>query len=937
MPQIDFLSPGVYGFEVAPTRAPDQLSPAKAGFIGWTERGPVNTPIEVRSVNEFTTYFGNINSDGLVAICMRPYFGTGGQRAWVVRVVPADAVEASATIDFPIKWTFTANGAGTWGNDLIIRIDGNRNFLDRTPGAQGWTKFDLKVLQPALFDPTLLTAAETFEAIQFSDPFSADYVVSAMTDPRNPSLLVDILTNAGGTPAAFTAMQIEDEVIGTGDLLATKRFIGNLAQTPVLDGTLRIVASSATISDEAQTVSPLPDNSQTAFACTLATAPILDASLRLFYAKITQALNENPGFATPDGIVVDFSVPALALSDSVHRETTVFRIKVPNLDAASSVPGNLGTTAAITGFFDLSAAPLPVTTPGQPIHPGTVIVTFQPSGAITDALGDGTVSGAGFAVGGPFSGYIDYATGQMWQDAGFTVPLTVDLATNGVTPSTNVTADFDVSTFLIKQSSGDNMEVGATLDNALTFPAGIDTGGVNPNTIDLVDSVTTPTGSGAIAFSLLAAPDTWGPGAILVDFVPSGIIDTNLDGDLTGTDVDPGASVDFTTGVFTGMVLAVAPRSGTTIDANYQVGQVATDNGLGFLVGDVDATGNNTIDYDTGAFDVTFDTAPVNGTNILANYTKLAKSVQYTFSGGLNGTAVTRAEISDPSLETAREGIYAFDNVEEPLNLVVPDFEGSAYVQADIVDYCEARNTRFAILGFANGTTKDEAIKYVLVDQAYDTKVAATYWPNVYFVNEVTDRVELLPVTPFIAGVYAKTAFNKNVGKSPGGIDDGALDANGTIGPEFGDLVNDIRIRDDLYQSRINPLFNSDATGFVVWGVRSLSTEFRWRYVNARLLHNFLMDSIKRQLQWAVFENNGPALWSKIKIGITGYMESLFVQGYFAGTTSAQAYFVTCDQTNNNQGTVDEGKVILDIGFSPSKPAEFVIFRLSQPASTITV
>jgi hypothetical protein len=192
-------------------------------------------------------------------------------------------------------------------------------------------------------------------------------------------------------------------------------------------------------------------------------------------------------------------------------------------------------------------------------------------------------------------------------------------------------------------------------------------------------------------------------------------------------------------------------------------------------------------------------------------------------------------------------------------------------------------------------------------------------------------------VTPFAAGVYAKTAFNRNVGKAPAGIEDGALSGNGTVGPEFSRQVMDIAVRDDLYQSRINPLFNSVATGFVVWGARSASKEMRWRYVQARTLHDFLMESLRRQLQWAVFENNGPNLWLKIETTLKGYMSSLYRAGYFAGVTEAQAYFVKCNRGNNNQSTIDSGKVIIDVGFSPFKPAEFVIFTLQQPASFITV
>lgn len=905
MAQTEFLSPGVFGIETAPTRAEEGISPAKMGIIGWTEQGPVNTPIEVRSVNEFTSFFGPINPRGVVALSMRAFFGTGGQRAWVTRVVPADAVEAQGDIDAPAKWTFIANGAGAWGNDLVIQVEGNRNFLDRTPGSEAWTKFDLKVLKPTDFDPAILGSAETFEAVQFTDPLASDYLLTVMLDPRNPSQLVRVLAGLGGDPDGLGAVPETDEVIGTSIGLA--QFTGTLGNVPVLDGTLTIIASDAQISDEAQTPTPAPDSIATGFTFTLPTVPVLDGSVRLFSAAAPAVANE---LVTVTGAIDDantvYTVAAGALTDKVHRETSVFRLKYAATGSASG-PNLLHTDGGGGLAHDLSTTPL---TLGLPAHPGTTVLLVDIGGGPTPQTDDGS---GNFPITAelPAGGTINYDTGAL---TGITAPL---LAASTITETHNT------SSIITKTSSGDNLELGAALAGAVTV-----------GTIDLVDSVTTPTGSGPLSFTTTVSP-TAGT-TFFLDFVPLQVIESDVAGNLTG-DVGIGTNtVDFTTGAVD-VELAAAALTGETIDASYQTGQVATDDGLGNLIGDVDAAGANTIDYETGAFDVTFDSAPLTGTDVLANYTKLARVVQFPLAGGLNGTAVTRAEISDPSLEDAREGVYAFDDVEDPLNLVVPDFEGSLFVQADIVDYCEARNTRFAVLGFANGTTKEEAIKYVLVDQAFDTKCAAIYWPNVFFVNEASNRAELVPVTPFIAGVYAKTAFNKNVGKNPGGIEDGALDANGTLGPEFGTLVNDIRVRDDLYQSRINPLFNSDTTGFVVWGVRTLSTEFRWRYVNARLLHNFLMDAISRQLTWAVFENNGPQLWVKIETALKGFMGSLFRQGFFAGVLESQAFFVVANATNNNQATVDAGQVIIDIGFSPFKPAEFIIFRLSQPASTITV
>jgi len=931
VPTIEYNSPGVYGIEVAPGRANEGISPAKMGVAGWTEQGPSNEPVEVRSVKEFTRIFGGMSQMGLTPISMRAFFGTGGQRAWVVRVVPADAVAALVDVDAgPVKWTFTSFGEGVWGNDTVIRIEGNRNFRDLTSSPPAYTKFDVKVLRPASFDPAFQVAEEVFEAVQFTDPLASDYLTAAMTDPRRPSRLVVLTEGAGGTPSGLIGADFTDEPVGVGAPPQTQ-YVYTLLNLPVVDGSVTLVAGGVDIDDEAQTVVPVPDAIATGFTGTLASAPALDGTLRMFYAKSPAVLNEAAPFVgLVNGANPDYTLAAGALSDSIHREGTVFRVRIPNLDAASGGAGNRGTTTG-GGTFDLSAGTFPVTALGQPVHPGTILVTFVGTGDTVVDDGAGGVTGTGGLA--ALVGFIDYSTGLMWADAAFTVPLVA----TAQTPTTAVTATFDVSTFITKTAGTDNLELGVVLTTPGAFGAVLDGAGTNPNTVDLVDSVTTPTGAGAILISVTVAPATYGPGVLLVDFVASGIIESDVAGNLTG-DVGIGTNtVDFVTGDFD-VELAVAALTGETVDADYQTGQLVFDDGLGNLTGDVDAAGNNTINYTTGAIDVTFAAAPPLASAVLANYSQLPTFIEYPLAGGLDGTAVTRNDISNAALlEDDQLGLFALDRVEDPLNVILPDFEGSSNVQNDLVDYCEDRDTRFAILGFANGTTYQEAIQYNLVTQAWDTKVAAIYWPNIYFVNEETDRPELIPVTPFIAGVYAKTARNKNVGKAPGGIEDGLLDANGTVAPEFERQVNDVRVRDNLYQSRINPLFNSNATGFVVWGVRSLSNEPRWRYVQARLLHNFLFDAVRRQLLWAVFENNGPALWSKVENVLTAYFQTLYEAGFFAGTVEAQAYFVTCNVTNNNQATVDAGQLIIDIGFSPFKPAEFVIFTLQQPASTTTV
>jgi hypothetical protein len=909
VPILETKSPGVFGFERTPSRAPEGLSPAKAAFVGWTDEGLSNTPVEVRSFEEFERVFGNISTMGLVPIMVHAFFATGGERCYIVRAVAADAVSAQVEIDpvpGPVKWTFISNGEGLWGNDTTIRIRGNKNFLDRTVGAEAWEKFDVLVLRPSDFDDNILEAKETFTAVQFTDPDAGDYVTLVMMDPRRPSTLVEIVEGAGGTPAGLLATTIADEVAVPGGSVngIDTSFSGTLASGPVLDGSLTFVASDAAIDDEAQTAAPVPDDLATDFTLTLPTAPVLDGSLRLFAAAQPVANEVVTVAPVPDGIATAFTVAASALSDKVHREGAVFRLKYAALGSASG-PNLLHTDGGGGLAHDLSTTPLTV---ALPAHPGSVSLSVDISGVPVAQLDDGA---GNFPVTPelPAGATINYDTGAL---TGVTAPLFA---------SSTITELHNTSSIITKAAGTDNLELGVALAGAVTA-----------GTIDLVDSVATPTGNGAISFTVGTAIDGTVTGVYL-DFVPLQIVDGDVAGTLTG-DIGAGTNTaDYTTGAVA-VSWASAALTGETIDADYATGQIATDDGLGNLVGDVDPAGTNTIDYATGAYVLDWDSPPVAATDILANYANLAQFVDYPLVGGLDGSAVSRSDISAAALEPSKTGIYALDLVEEPLNVVVPDFEGSEFVQFDLVQFARARaDSRYLIMGFANGTTVDEAVQYNLVTQAWDEKIGALYYPNIFYVNPVTDRVELVPVTGFAAGVYSKTANNKNIGKSPGGIEDGALDGVGTVGPE---ITLDLAQRDDLYSSRINPIINSQATGLAVWGVRGLSKEARWQWVNARQLHNFLMYSISLNLQWAVFENNGPPLWVRIETALKGYFGSLFRLGYFQGETEEQAFFVKCNATNNNEETVAQGKAIIDIGFTPNTPAEFIIFTLQQPVGQTT-
>jgi hypothetical protein len=62
-------------------------------------------------------------------------------------------------------------------------------------------------------------------------------------------------------------------------------------------------------------------------------------------------------------------------------------------------------------------------------------------------------------------------------------------------------------------------------------------------------------------------------------------------------------------------------------------------------------------------------------------------------------------------------------------------------------------------------------------------------------------------------------------------------------------------------------------------------------------------------------------------------MDSLYRQGAFAGGSPSEAYFVKCDAETTTAVDQDAGVVNILVGFSPLRPAEFVVVKLSQIVS----
>jgi phage tail sheath protein FI len=212
---------------------------------------------------------------------------------------------------------------------------------------------------------------------------------------------------------------------------------------------------------------------------------------------------------------------------------------------------------------------------------------------------------------------------------------------------------------------------------------------------------------------------------------------------------------------------------------------------------------------------------------------------------------------------------------------------------------------------------------------------AAIYFPRI-LVSDPLNNGQLDSFAPggTIAGIFAQTDMTAGVWKAPAGINAVMQGVQGFSLGGSGALTD--ADSEKLNPAGINSLRGFPAYGNVVWGARTLKgadlLASDWKYIPVRRLAYYIEESVVRGIKWATFEPNDQALWGQIELSVNAFMQTLFTQGAFQGTTPPQAYFVKCDSTTTTPADMENGIVNIVIGFAPIKPAEFVVLTIQQIA-----
>ena len=294
-------------------------------------------------------------------------------------------------------------------------------------------------------------------------------------------------------------------------------------------------------------------------------------------------------------------------------------------------------------------------------------------------------------------------------------------------------------------------------------------------------------------------------------------------------------------------------------------------------------------------------------------------------SGGSNGSVANLSAadfIGTDNGAGKRTGIQSFVDNDVVSIMAVPGVT-DPNVQLTLVAHCENLASRFAVLDVPRDAKK---VQDVLNHRnIFDSDYAAMYHPWLQVFDPLDKKNIAVPPSGAIMGIYARSDNSRGVHKAP---------ANEVVRACVGlDCQFNKGEQDILNPKGVNLIRSFPGQGIRVWGARTVSSNPSWKYINVRRLFIFIEETIKANTSWAVFEPNDEALWVRVKRTISVFLTNQWRNGSLAGTSADEAFFVNIGRDTMSQDDIDNGRLVCVIGVAPVKPAEFVIFRITQKTS----
>ena len=295
-----------------------------------------------------------------------------------------------------------------------------------------------------------------------------------------------------------------------------------------------------------------------------------------------------------------------------------------------------------------------------------------------------------------------------------------------------------------------------------------------------------------------------------------------------------------------------------------------------------------------------------------------ATTASQVLENGSDGSPITLTDIT-----TAVELLDSYPD--QPFVLNLPSIS-DATTLGPVISYAETRGDLFIVADPPAGVPDPTAIVAAAGALVASAQVAM-YYPLVQIsdpYSAVPGRTRLIFPGGFVVGQYVSTDASRGVAKAPAGL---STSLSGATGLEF-TLTN--ADQGTLTQGNVNCLIAVPGSGIVIWGARTLSPYLVTRYVSVERSLIYLSTQLVGLTKFAVFEPNDWVLWNQITSALSQFLTQFWQSGGLQGTSANDAFFVTCDATNNTPQSIQQGIVNVEVGVALQYPAEFVVISIGQ-------
>lgn len=237
-----------------------------------------------------------------------------------------------------------------------------------------------------------------------------------------------------------------------------------------------------------------------------------------------------------------------------------------------------------------------------------------------------------------------------------------------------------------------------------------------------------------------------------------------------------------------------------------------------------------------------------------------------------------------------------------------------------LLEHCRVMNNRFLILDAPRDLAEPDLIRWVKrfrSENKTNAGFGAIYYPW------LKDGDEVFPPSGAVAGTYARVDHEH----APLGVrwPPANVELRGVTHPAVALPWSE---SGGLNEESINPILTQPGRGVVIWGARTLSSDKKWRYVNSRRIVSFIIEQLRRDAGWVVFEHQRPELWETISRMVRSRLDSFWSAGMLTGDQAGQEYMIQCDAELNPPEVRDAGRINVRVLLRPISTAEFIEVEL---------